>query len=156
MNASLITENVIAKLRSRFGSKTQLGRSSIFAFGSAITCSINYSKFLRGDKFFFGISPDMADPSFGFEPTSHGEYVLLICGSVEAILVIPRHIMLEMLANVPTRRIDVFLENGTYILQTTKHPKLNVSEFLNAFSKEVKADIEDAPDLPDSVSRESR
>jgi hypothetical protein len=40
-----------------------------------------------------------------------------------------------MLASVTTRRIDIFIEDGSYILQTTKHPKLNVTEFLNAFPK---------------------
>jgi len=133
MNASLITESVIAKLQSRFGSSNQFGRSSIYTFGKNLTCSINYSKFLRGDKFFFGIPPTMADPSIKFDETVHGDFVLLVCGSAEAILVIPRQVMLEMLADVPTRRVDVFLEEGTYILQTTRHPKLNVSQFLNAY-----------------------
>ncbi|HEY6333571.1 MAG TPA: hypothetical protein VI756_29895, partial [Blastocatellia bacterium] len=40
-----------------------------------------------------------------------------------------------MLADVPTRRIDVFLEDGCYVLQTTKHPKLDVTKFVNAFPK---------------------
>ena len=154
MNASLITENVIAKLRSRYGSSIQLGRSSIFVFDKSITCSVNYSKFLRGDKFFFGITPAMADPAATFEQTTHGEYIILICGSADTVLFIPRRVMLEMLADVPTRRVDVFLENGTYILQTTKHPKLNVSEFLNAFPKETDGIIANSDDEPDSVSRD--
>ncbi|MEQ1606802.1 MAG: hypothetical protein ABL999_18210 [Pyrinomonadaceae bacterium] len=98
----------------------------------------------------------MADPDTAFDPTTHGEFVLLVCGSAEWVLVIPRRVMLEMLSDVPTRRLDVFLENGTYILQTTKHPKLNVSEFLNAYpsSIEKKAVDLDSVALPESVSRD--
>ena len=156
MNASLITESVIADLRSRYGASRQLGRSSVFYFGNAATCSINYSKLLRGDKFFFGIPPIMADPSTTFEPTMHGEFVLLICGSTDSVLVLPRKVMLSMLADVPTRRVDVFIENGTYILQTTRHPKLNVSEFLNAFPKaERNEDLDSEQEAePDAVSRD--
>lgn len=156
MNASLITESVIADLRSKYGASRQLGRSSVFHFGKAATCSINYSKLLRGDKFFFGIPPIMAEPSATFEPTTHGEFVLLICGSADAVLVIPRQVMLAMLVDVPTRRVDVFIENGTYILQTTRHPKLNVSEFLNAFPKAArKEELDSEQDVePDVVSRD--
>jgi hypothetical protein len=35
--------------------------------------------------------------------------------------------------NVVTRKVDVFTEGDTYILQTAGHPKINVTEFLNAF-----------------------
>jgi len=60
-----------------------------------------------------------------------------------------------MLADVPTRRIDVFNDNGTYILQPTKHPKLNVTEFLNTFPKQKPIDVpvpEDATGLrPDRI-----
>ena len=156
MNASLITESVIAKLRSRYGSSSQIGRSSVFAFGSEAVCSINYSKLLRGEKFFFGIPPAIADPSATFDPSAIGEFILLICGTAESVLVIPRHVMLAMLVDVPTRRVDVFIENGTYILQTTRHPKLNVTEFLNAFPKRKgKKEINlDATDQPDPISRD--
>jgi hypothetical protein len=133
MNASLITDSLIANLQSRYGPSRQIGRSSVFAFNLSLTCSINYSKLLRGHKFFFGIIPAMADPTYTFEKTIHGEFILLVCGSVDAVLVLPRRIMLEMLVDVTSRRVDVFVENGIYILQTTKHPKLDVSEFLNAF-----------------------
>ena len=156
MNASLITENVIAKLRSRFGSSSQFGRSSIFTFGKAITCSINYSKLLRGDKFFFGIPPSMADTTTKFDETTYGDFVLLICGSADAVIVLPRRIMLEMLVDVPTRRVDVFVEDGNYILQTTRHPKLNVTPFLNEFPKAASKDElkNELMDEPDSVSRD--
>jgi hypothetical protein len=156
MNASLITENVIAKLRSRFGAGIQFGRSSIFTFGKAITCSVNYSKLLRGGKFFFGIPPAIADPTTKFDETAHGDFVLLICGSADAVIVIPRRIMLEMLVDVPTRRVDVFVEDGNYILQTTRHPKLNVTQFLNEYPKAVRPnDLEtELTDEADSVSRD--
>lgn len=154
MNASLITESLVATLRSRYGSSSQVGRSSIFTFGNALTCSINYSKFLRGDKFFFGIPPIMADPTTKFHETVHGEFVLLICGSAETVLVLPRRVMLEMLVDVPTRRVDIFVENGTYILQTTRHPKLNVSEFLNAFPSVANQEEIQKAEEPTSVSRD--
>ena len=51
-------------------------------------------------------------------------------------LALPRSLVIEMLTDVPTRRIDIFNDNGSYVLQTTKHPKLNVTEFLNAFPKQ--------------------
>jgi hypothetical protein len=35
--------------------------------------------------------------------------------------------------NVVTRKLDVFADGDTYILQTTGHPKINVTEFLNTF-----------------------
>lgn len=156
MNASLITESLIAKLRSRFGPSSQFGRSSIFIFGNSLTCSINYSKFLRGDKFFFGIPPAMSDSNITFESTVHGDFVLLVCGSVDNVLVLPRQVMLEMLVDVPTRRVDVFVENGTYILQTTRHPKLNVSQFLNAFPTAINKNElpTDLVEEQDTVSRD--
>jgi type II restriction enzyme len=39
----------------------------------------------------------------------------------------------QMLLDVPSRRVDVFRDGGMYILQTTKHPKIDVSAYLNAF-----------------------
>lgn len=51
------------------------------------------------------------------------------------MLVLPRPLVLQMLEEVPTRKLDVFREAGSYILQTTKHPKLDVTEYLNAFPK---------------------
>jgi hypothetical protein len=38
-----------------------------------------------------------------------------------------------MTRNVPTRKIDIFVEDGVFVLQTTGHPKLNVTEFLNRY-----------------------
>jgi hypothetical protein len=51
-----------------------------------------------------------------------------------------------MLAGVATRRIDIFNDNGTFILQTTKHPKQNVTEFLNAFPKQERPKEEATPE----------
>ena len=135
MNAPLIVEDVIRNLRERFGKPTTFGHSRLLKFGSDLACSINYSKVLRGPKFFFGLAKEVVDPKVKYPETKHGDFVLLVCGSADVVLVIPRAIILEMLTNVPTRKVDVFCENDAYILQTTKHPKLNVTEFLNTFPK---------------------
>src|SRR5216117_2762692 len=82
---------------------------------------------------FFDLAKEVVDPKIKFHATAHGDFVLLVCGAADQVLVIPRFIILEMLTNVPTRKLDVFCENNAYILQTTRHPKLNVTEFLNAF-----------------------
>src|SRR2546423_3251497 len=50
-----------------------------------------------------------------------------------------------MLEAVPTRKLDVFREAGTYILQTTQHPKRDVTEYLNAFPKDPPTQGEIAP-----------
>lgn len=154
MNASLITETLVANLESRYGSGIQIGRSTVFKFGASITCSINYSKLLSGYKFFFGITPSMALPTSTFEPTTYGEFVLLVCGSPDAVLVLPRNSMLEMLVDVPSRRVDVFVDDDTYILQTTKHPKLDVTKYLNAFPSEIAGAKPTRADPPESSSRD--
>jgi hypothetical protein len=51
--------------------------------------------------------------------------------------------------NVSTRKLDVFTEGDTYILQTTGHPKINVTEFLNFLSFEK---VNDAVSRVDSLS----
>ncbi len=124
-------------LRSRYGKPVHLGRSGrLWNFGKGINCSINYSKLLRGEKFFFGLSQEVADKYFAYPPTDLGDFVVLICGSAQEMLVLPRPLVLQMLEEVPTRKLDVFREAGSYILQTTKHPKLDVTEYLNAFPKD--------------------
>lgn len=75
----------------------------------------------------------MLKESTEFPETRHGQFALFICGSADQILVIPRAVIVEMLNGVPTRRVDIFRESGSLILQTTKHPKLNVSDYLNVF-----------------------
>jgi len=47
MSADLITDELIARLTKRFGKSDQVGRARIIRFGSALTCSINYSKLLQ-------------------------------------------------------------------------------------------------------------
>ena len=135
MNAPLIVEDSIRSLQRRYGKAVGFGRSRLFKFGNSFSCSINYSKMLPGPRYFFGVSREVVDPTIHYPDTDSGGFVLLICGSTENTLVLPRSLIVEMLAGVPTHRIDVFHEDGAYILQTTKHPKLNVSEFLNAFPK---------------------
>jgi len=136
MSADIIIEDVIDRLARRFGRVQQTAKARIITFGSAFTCSINYSKLLRGNKFFFGLPGTFLDPAHSFGETRFGEFVLLICGSIEKILVIPRSFIIEMMQDVGSRRLDVFLDGESYILQTTKHPKRDVTEYLNAFPKE--------------------
>jgi len=133
MNLHDAVEELISKLKRRFGSNSQCGKSRIYQFGNRMACSINYSKLLRGEKYFFGLSKEVVDPNFTYPKTEHGEFALFVCGTSERVVVLPRAILLEMMSNVPTRKLDIFVEDGSYILQTTKHPKLNISEFLNAF-----------------------
>lgn len=132
-NAPLFVEDAIELLRKRYGKDVEFGRSRLLQFGGAMACSINYSKQLRGDKYFFGLAKEVVDPKFVYPQTKLGEFALLVCGSAEKIVVIPRSLLLEMTRDVPTRKLDVFAESGTFILQTTGHPKLNVTQFVNAF-----------------------
>src|SRR5262249_48848608 len=135
MNAEIISEEVISLLERRFGKRQQIGRGQVFTFGTSLTCSVNYSKLLGGHKFFYAIPHALLDPGKEFQPTTFGEFALLICGSADKVLVLPRSLVIDMMKAVPTRRVDVFLEAEAYILQTTKHPKLNVTDYMNAFPK---------------------
>jgi len=136
MNAPLIVDQVVSTLQRRYGKASPIGKSRILKFGAAFTCSVNYSKLLGGHKYFFGLSQEVVDRDFPYPETKFGDFVLLVCGSAENVLVLPRTLVNEMLGGVQTRKIDVFYEDNTYILQTTKHPKLNITEFLNQFPKQ--------------------
>jgi hypothetical protein len=131
--AEIIIEDVAAILGHRFGRPQRLGNARIITFGNALTCSVNYSKLLHGNKYFFGLPPGILTSTSGLPETKFGAFVLLICGSADKVLVLPRPFMLEMMEGVSSRRVDIFLEDGSYVLQTTKHPKCNVTEYLNAF-----------------------
>jgi len=133
MNAEIISSEVMTFLERRFGKSQQIGKGRVFTFGTSLTCSMNYSKLLGGHKFFYAIPRDLLIADRDFPPTKFGEFALLICGSADKILVLPRQLIVEMMKGVTTRRVDVFLESGAFILQTTKHPKLNVTDYLNAF-----------------------
>jgi hypothetical protein len=133
MTAGSVLENVVSRLARRFGAPRGASRARILTFGSAITCSLNYSKFLRGNKYFFGLPSSILDENHVFEKTLLGEFVLLICGSADNILVLPRLLAIEMMRGVSSRRLDVFVEGTTYVLQTTRHPKCDVTQYLNAF-----------------------
>lgn len=151
MNAPLIVQQIVATLQRRYGKATVVGKSRIFKFGSAFACSVNYSKLLGGHKYFFGLSREVVNPNFAYPETKFGDFVLLVCGSAENVLVLPRSVVIEMLSDVPTRKLDVFYEDGAYILQTTKHPKLNISEYLNKFPKRTSTELDttdDAPKIP--------
>src|SRR6266436_7379027 len=132
-HAPLFVEDAIELLRKRYGKPLAFGRSRLLQFGTALSCSINYSKKLRGDKYFFGLAKEVADPKHNYPETKLGAFALLICGAPDKIVVLPRSLLLEMMRDVPTRKLDVFYEDGTFILQTTGHPKLNVTQFVNAF-----------------------
>jgi hypothetical protein len=132
-NAPVLVEDAISLLSKRYGKPVPFGRSRLLQFGTALTCSINYSKKLRGDKFFFGLAKEAVDPKFTYPETKLGEFALLVCGTADKIVVLPRATLLEMTRNVLTRKLDIFHENKAFILQTTGHPKLNVTEFLNRF-----------------------
>jgi hypothetical protein len=132
-NAPLFVEDAIELLWKRYGKPVAFGRSRLLRFGTALACSINYSKELRGDKYFFGLAKEVVDPKYRYPETKLGEFALLVCGTADRIVVLPRSLLLEMTHDVPTRKLDVFAEDGTFILQTTGHPKLNVTQFLNAF-----------------------
>ena len=156
MNASIFVEEVVAVLQRRYGKRVQAGRSSrLWQFGQAMTCSINYSKLLRGEKFFFGLSQEVVNNDFAYPPTDLGDFVILVCGSAKEVLVLPRPLVLRMLEGVPTRKLDVFREGGAYILQTTQHPKLNVTEYLNAFPKE-SVGFKDASSQDPGITRPDR
>ncbi len=142
MNAPLIVEDLIVLLQRRYGKAVAFGRSRLLKFGSNLACSINYSKLLGGHKYFFGLSREVVEPNFSYPETDLGDYVLLVCGSVDNILVLPRSLVIEWMQGVTTRRIAIFYENGAYILQTTKYPKLNVTRFLNALPKQKRNDSE--------------
>jgi hypothetical protein len=135
MGANLIVDDLLARLSRQYGRARQAGRARVVTFGPALTCSVNYSKLLGGHKFFFAVPGEIIDPAKELPATEHGAFVLLICGSADKTLVLPRRLMIEMMEGVSTRRVDVFLEDGTYILQTTGHPKLDVTEFLNALPR---------------------
>lgn len=133
MSAEIILEDVTARLARSFGRLRREQRARIVTFGSSMTCSLNYSKLLRGEKYFFGLPSAILSPGTVFPPTTHGEFVLLICGAADRILVLPRPLVVDMLVGVTSRRVDVFVEDKTYVMQTTGHPKLDVTPYLNAF-----------------------
>ncbi|HZL38611.1 MAG TPA: hypothetical protein VFC78_25105 [Tepidisphaeraceae bacterium] len=154
MNASLIVEDVVAILQARFGKAERHGKARIYTFGSAFVCSINYSKLLGGHKYFFAVAREIVDASHVFADANENAYVVLVCGAAENCLVLPRRLMIEMMRGVPSRRVDVFMDSGRYILQTTKHLKSDISEYLNAFpstSSQAPGLLGQSPKLPDRL-----
>jgi hypothetical protein len=136
MNAGIITQDVIASLARRFGAARQLGKGSVFAFGDALICSVNYSKLLGGHKYFYAVPRQVLEPSTPLPECELGHFVLLICGSADRVLVLPLELVREMLEDVPTRRVDIFLEAGTYVMQTTKQRMGMKDRAQNAFMSE--------------------
>lgn len=154
MTENVVVNDVIRLLERKYGTAHQQGRGRVLTFGSQITCSVNYSKLL-GHKFFFAVPTMMRDTSATFPDTSLGEFVVLICGTTDAVLVLPRSFVIEMLANVPKGRVDIFVENGAYVFQTTKKPKIDVTEFLNAFPKPTAA-VDESEGSQDAIKNTDR
>lgn len=155
MNSSIEVKNIVGNLAGLYGEAIPFGRSRLFQVGNALCCSINYSKLLRGDKYFFGLSQEVVSKNTAFPQTEHGVFVLLVCGSADQVLVLPRPLILRMLEGVETRRIDIFLDGGRFIMQTTRHPKLDVTQYLNSYPEptskrgdEAEPDTEDVDESP--------
>ena len=118
-NAPIFVEDTVRALQKRYGKPTAFGKSRLYQFGDALTCSINYSKRLRGEKYFFGLAQEVTDARFEYPPTRLGAFVVLVCGDAKKVLMLPRALVLQAMRNVVTRKLDVFVEGNTYILQTT-------------------------------------
>lgn len=141
MSESFAVQELLKLLGKKYGQPQRVGKSRIFTFGDAITCSINYSKMLGGHKFFFGLAKDVPNPCYAYPETKLGDYVLLVCGTADATLVIPREVVINALKGVESRKIDIFVDDGVYIMQTTQHPKIDATSFLNALPKLSKAPV---------------
>ena len=74
-NAPDFVDEVVRELRRRYGKATPFGKSRLYQLGDALTCSINYSKRLRGEKYFFGLAQEVTDARFEYPPTRLGEFV---------------------------------------------------------------------------------
>lgn len=133
MRGNEAVEKLVALLAQRYGDVECVANVRILTFGSAFSCSVNYSKLLSGHHYFFGLSTAMLAHDRVFPKTTFGEFVVLVCGSADNCLVLPRSLVLDAMRGVKSQRLDVFLQSGAYILQTTKHPKIDVTRFLNAF-----------------------
>jgi hypothetical protein len=133
MNAETITNDVVRDLVRRHGKVQKQAKARVVSFGSDMVCSLNYSRLLRGNKYFFGLPDAIVNAKSQFPQTKLGEFVLLICGSAETVLVLPRQFVIQMMEGVTSKRLDVFSEGESYILQTTKHPKRDVTAYLNAY-----------------------
>jgi len=118
-NAPHLVEEVVRKLTKRYGKASPFSKSRLYQFGDALTCSINYSKRLRGEKYFFGLAQEVVDPASKYPATELGAFVVLVCGDADKVLMLPRSLILVALKNVTTRKLDVFTESETFILQTT-------------------------------------
>jgi hypothetical protein len=149
-NAPIFVDETIRILRKRYGKPTAFGKSRLYQFGDTLTCSINYSKRLRGEKYFFGLAQEVTDARFEYPPTRLGEFVVLVCGAADKVLMLPRALVLQAMRSVATRKLDVFVEGDTYILQITGHPKINVTEFLNAYpaAKPAKEETDETETVP--------
>src|SRR5947209_19485248 len=102
MNAPLIVQDLVTLLQRRYGKCEPFGRSRLFKFGSSFACSINYSKLLGGHRFFFGVSAEVVESGFRFPQTTCGEFILLVCGDADPILVFTLSVWVDLFADGPT------------------------------------------------------
>lgn len=135
MNEPAVINEVLGTLESRDGKQDRVGRARLLKFGNSLTCSTNYSKLLKGNRFFYAIPREVIKETFAYPKTLHGDFVLLVCGSANKVLVLPRQLIFQVLQDVPTRRVDVYLRDGEFFLKTANHSRLDVTKYLNAFPK---------------------
>src|SRR5215210_2004747 len=103
MAAASHIDPFLNRLRGLYGPEGHFARSKrLYQFGSHFTCSINYSKELRGEKFFFGLSGEVLDPRTKLPATKHGHFVVLICGHESTALWLPRDVLLDAMMGVAT------------------------------------------------------
>src|SRR6516165_2307904 len=103
-NAPHLVNELVRRLRERYGAAKSFGKSRLYQFGDALTCSINYSKQLRGNKYFFGLAQEVVDSQFEYANSKAGAFVVLICGSADKVLMLPRQLVLGVMRRVPTRK----------------------------------------------------
>src|SRR5438128_6430482 len=85
MNAAVITEDLLSRLAKRYGTSTQISKGQVYSFGSALSCSVNYSKLLGGHKYFFAVPSGMVGGPTDFPKTRFGEFALFVCGCVDNV-----------------------------------------------------------------------
>jgi hypothetical protein len=92
-NAPHLVDELIRRFGKRYGAAKSFGKSRLYQFGDTLACSINYSKELGGNKYFFGLAQEVVDSQFEYPTTKAGPFVVLICGSADKVLMLPRECM---------------------------------------------------------------
>src|SRR5213594_3541486 len=94
-NAPIFVDDVVRALQKRYGKPTAFGKSRLYQFGDALTCSINCSKRLRGEKYFFGLAQEVVNRRYNYPETRLGAFVILLCGGADKVLMLPRSLVIE-------------------------------------------------------------